>query len=50
MNGGWLRHYSWRCQPVDTSTTDFGMRVRFKNDEAFEFIEFETHGSKCKVY
>ncbi|XP_070490444.1 very long chain fatty acid elongase 7 [Chironomus tepperi] len=26
MNGGWLRHYSWRCQPVDTSTTDLGMR------------------------
>ncbi|CRK86858.1 CLUMA_CG000683, isoform A [Clunio marinus] len=26
MNGGWLRHYSWRCQPVDTSTTTFGMR------------------------
>lgn len=24
MNGGWLRHYSWRCQPVDTS--DFGIR------------------------
>ncbi|KAL7018401.1 hypothetical protein ACKWTF_010737 [Chironomus riparius] len=26
MNGGWLRHYSWRCQPVDTSTTALGMR------------------------
>lgn len=29
MNGGWLRHYSWRCQPVDTSTSDLGMRVSF---------------------
>lgn len=27
MNGGWLRHYSWRCQPVDTSRSEFGMRV-----------------------
>lgn len=26
MNGGWLRHYSWRCQPVDTSNTEFGLR------------------------
>lgn len=27
MNGGWLRHYSWRCQPVDTSTSENGLRV-----------------------
>lgn len=26
MNGGWLRHYSWRCQPVDFSRTEMGMR------------------------
>lgn len=28
MDGAWLRHYSWKCQPVDTSTGPTGMRVR----------------------
>lgn len=27
MNGGWLRHYSWRCQPVDFSKSEIGLRV-----------------------
>jgi elongation of very long chain fatty acids protein 7 len=27
MNGGWLRHYSWRCQPVDTTSSELGLRV-----------------------
>lgn len=27
MEGAWLRHYSWRCQPVNTSTGPEGMRV-----------------------
>lgn len=26
MNGAWLRHYSWRCQPVTTTTDSHGMR------------------------
>lgn len=27
MNGGWMRHYSWRCQPVDSTKSELGMRV-----------------------
>lgn len=31
MNGGWLRHYSWRCQPVDFSNTVNGLRVSIEH-------------------
>ena len=27
--GAWLFHYSWKCQPVDFSTSPHAMRVRF---------------------
>lgn len=28
LNGAWLRHYSWRCQPVNWNDDDLGRRVR----------------------
>lgn len=29
---GWFNDYSWRCQPIDRSNSEMGMRVSFFND------------------
>lgn len=40
MEGAWLRHYSWRCQPVDFSNTAQALRVTIDNDYLNFLIEF----------
>lgn len=50
MNGGWLRHYSWRCQPVDTSTSENGLRVSVKVTSNMAIIMIIADHSPLKPY
>lgn len=53
MNGGWLRHYSWRCQPVDTSNTEAGLRVSIfvECDLSLQnFVRCRTFKEKFKMH
>jgi len=29
LDGAWLRHYSWKCEPVDFSNSPSAMRVSY---------------------
>lgn len=44
LEGGWRKHYNYRCQPVDYTRNPIAMRV------SISFIQFKINYSRWYLY